>query len=277
MNRLKYYINEIRKNWKNKRWWKSRIMEYFLHPLELFFISGSYVLNEEWDNLIILDACRYDVFEEELRNWDIRGSLEYRISRGSNTGLFLRENFNISNLRGGDIIYITANPWVDKVLRGSNIKVISVWKSEWSEELGTVLPEAVYKKTIEIASKNQNKRIICHFLQPHGPYLKYEGGHYIRLNSSEKWAYKENLRIVMPYVEKLCKILPGKTVVTADHGEAFGERFGFLPIKIYGHPAIRIEPLIKVPWFVTEGEDNSAELEKELIRLKLRGVKLEKI
>jgi hypothetical protein len=45
-------------------------------------------MQEDWDNLIILDACRYGAFE---RNNTIPGALEYRFSRGSMTGEFFEE------------------------------------------------------------------------------------------------------------------------------------------------------------------------------------------
>ncbi|MFW6130788.1 MAG: hypothetical protein ACOC56_06340 [Atribacterota bacterium] len=40
---------------------------------------GDYFLEEEWDNLIILDACRYDTFKKYN---DISEDLEFRYSRG---------------------------------------------------------------------------------------------------------------------------------------------------------------------------------------------------
>jgi hypothetical protein len=42
------------------------------------------IFNEEWDNLIILDACKYDYFEKLLKK-RMKEKLEYRISQGSNT------------------------------------------------------------------------------------------------------------------------------------------------------------------------------------------------
>ena len=43
-------------------------------------------------------------------------------------------------------------------------------------------------------------------------------------------------------------------MITADHGELFGEWVGPLPAPIYGHtPQLRAEPLIKIPWFVVDG------------------------
>ena len=82
-----------------------------------------------FDNLIILDACRYDLFEAEIKNFNIKGKLEYRISRGSNTGYFLRENFEHKDLQPilKEIIYITANPLVNVYL--SHVTIAGINKS----------------------------------------------------------------------------------------------------------------------------------------------------
>ena len=55
--------------------------------------NGFYIFDELWDNLIILDACRYDTFKEVFTTRKITGNLELRISRGAHTTSFLRENF----------------------------------------------------------------------------------------------------------------------------------------------------------------------------------------
>src|SRR6056297_529711 len=51
---------------------------------------GTRVMDEDWDNLIILDACRYDMFAEQV---DLDGELESRISLGSTSEEFLEQNF----------------------------------------------------------------------------------------------------------------------------------------------------------------------------------------
>ncbi len=89
-------------------------------------------------------------------------------------------------------------------------------------------------------------------------------------------AYLNNLRIVMSYVSKLTSMLPGRIVITSDHGEAFGERLHpFLPIKIYGHISrIKIPSLIKVPWFIIDNNISNTDAIRnalrEVIRVKLK-------
>ena len=59
--------------------------------------------------------------------------------------------------------------------------------------------------------------------------------------------YEENLRIVLEDIADLVEELDGKVVVTADHGEAFGEE-GVWEHHIETH----IPPLIEVPWLEVE-------------------------
>ena len=68
---------------------------------------GIDVMKEDWDNLIILDACRYDYFKEKQKN--IRGELESVVSRGAHSSEFIEKNFLGRKLH--DTIYVTANPY----------------------------------------------------------------------------------------------------------------------------------------------------------------------
>ena len=70
--------------------------------------------------------------------------------------------------------------------------------------------------------------------------------------------------------------MQGRVVITSDHSNAIGEKLHpLIPFKIYGHPhgRIRIEALVKVPWFITEGKGDLKFLESELIRQKTRKIK----
>ena len=242
--------------------------------------KGFYVLSEPWNYLIILDACRYDIFKEVIKKFDLNGRLEYRVSRGSNTTEFLMENFGRGYYH--DIVYVTANPFVDLLLKDRFYKIISVWKYGWSDELNTVHPREVFKYALKAIIAYPDKRIIVHFMQPHYPFITMRSikttgiswlrsqalrGGSVKKQDTHIWMlvasgkvplevainkYRENLEIAMEYVIKLIDYLHGKIVITSDHGEAFGERMHFLiPKRIYGHVSgVRIKPLVKVPWYV---------------------------
>jgi len=310
-------LSNLRKNYKNIIWWRDLFLRKLIFPLLFRHNNGIYILQEAWDSLIILDACRYDVFEEIYRQRKMKGTLEYRISRGTDTISFLLENFGDKrfNSKCKEIVYVTANPFVNKYLKGKFHKIISVWNFGWDEELGVVPPESVYEAALKAVRKYKGKRFIIHFMQPHYPYItapeiaddslkelreavlqgrkicpKPIKRHILKISQSNFYltidkeihfkAYKENLRLAMPYVEKLIDILPGKTVVTADHGEAFGETLcSFKLIKIYGHPAqVRIPVLTKVPWLIIKPEEKKKRnLEKELARIRARRIRRYKV
>jgi len=287
----------------------SRVNNFLYRRIMVRFLRG--IMEEDWDNLIILDSCRYDVFKETVR-WD--GKCKYKISKGSCTRQFLLNNF--SNGVFLDTVYITANPHVDKFVSKSFYHVISVWRNHWDEKLGTVKPEDVVKESIKVLNEFKDKRIIIHFVQPHYPYLGEKGityNHLFRgitgkgIFDQEKnkpvvyeliknkfiskeeiiEIYRENLEIVLEQVELLLPHLQGKTVVTSDHGESFGGRGFPFPVKIYGHPCGTFcWDLIKVPWFeIYKGarktirraqrakiEEKTSELNNEELKSKLRAL-----
>jgi hypothetical protein len=211
---------------------------------------------------------------------NLPGRLESRISRGSSTPEFLVANFDGRDLL--DTVYVTANPQlyrnryrIDTELHA----VIDVWDDEgWDDQYGTVLPETVVDAAIDAVEEYPNKRHVVHFMQPHYPFLtdetEFDKGHLededtdegnvwtklmegmIDVDTETIWSiYDGNLRRVLPSVERLLDELPGKTVVTADHGNMLGERARPIPIREWGHPrGIYTSELVTVPWLVVDGE-----------------------
>lgn len=94
--------------------------------------SKSYtrVMNEDWDNLIILDGCRYDVFEETC---SMEGQLQPAISPASCTREWLGENFPEEY---PDTVYVSANPQTQiHGVEDRFFKSIRIWDECWDEEL----------------------------------------------------------------------------------------------------------------------------------------------
>lgn len=231
--------------------------------------TGIDVMAADWDNLIILDACRYDTFKE-LNTLD--GSLTTAISRGSMTAEWLDENFDGQSY--SDTIFVSGNPNLDNI-NAEFADIIRLWEDDWDDELGTARPESMVEKTLEAAARYPNKRLISMFVQPHIPFLGPAGRnisqhgftgngvvqeqretkpvwHQLAAGEVPKaavWdAYRENLELVLPHVDRLLSELSGRTVVSSDHGNAFGEK------GVYGHPrGIYTKELIEVPWFTVDG------------------------
>ncbi|MFP3871447.1 MAG: hypothetical protein ACOCTR_00560 [Candidatus Natronoplasma sp.] len=254
----------------------------------------SSIMEKDWDNLILLDGCRYDAFEEIN---DINGRLDHIYSKGSDTEEFLFRNFKDKKYQ--DAVYVTANPLVNRDVKDSFYKVIPVWLDDWCEEYGTVLPDKMTERVIETDKRYPHKRLIAHYVQPHYPFIgeigqKEIGPHegmlarrnYLsddrvehtnqliwnllregEVERSTIWrAYLENLELVLEHVKKLVEVLKGKTIISSDHGNLFGERLSPLPFKEYGHPSgIYHEKLIKVPWFIIQG-DKRKKIKKDEVK-----------
>ena len=124
------------------------------------------VIDEDWDNLILLDAARFDYFED-LNT--ISGSLRKEISRGKKSWEFIERNFIDRELH--DTVYVTANPFSSDIPEGTFHYVDHLHARVWDSRIGTVQPEDVVEAAIEAHNEYPNKRLIVHYMQPHRPYL----------------------------------------------------------------------------------------------------------
>jgi hypothetical protein len=69
-------------------------------------------------------------------------------------------------------------------------------------------------------------------------------------------AYHENLGLALDSTRRLLSSVDGRTVVSSDHGEMFGERPCLLLSKGYGHGKMAWNrPLCEVPWFVVDDQE----------------------
>ncbi|MFX0136552.1 MAG: hypothetical protein ACFFDN_23130 [Candidatus Hodarchaeota archaeon] len=236
-----------------------------------FSQNGIKVMSENWDYLIVLDACRYDYFKKY--NY-IDGILIREKSLGVGTPSWIKNNF-IHKYK--DVVYVSANPYISKLklkqLVGFNpfYHIEPVWKYGWDHYLSTVPPENVTIASIKMMEKYPNKRIITHYLQPHPPFLVYYKNNFLKYtrfvdkyididnkrNLAREYAkhgevdteliqkgYINNLMIVLKEANKLLEKMVGKIVITSDHGECFGE------YALFGHPRVYIKPLYDIPWLV---------------------------
>lgn len=148
--------------------------------------QGIDVMEQDWDNLIILDACRFDVFESVN---SIPGKLDCVISRGSHSEEFYRNGF--SNGPFKDTIIVTANPYTPIVCNNQFYRIITTFSGtrtvenlprieKIEDESGRLLeashienvhPKYLNKLAIDVIQENPNKRLIVHYMQPHDPYL----------------------------------------------------------------------------------------------------------
>ncbi len=285
------------------------------------------VNEEEWNYLIILDACRYDIFKEVYSEF-LCGNLNKRKSPGSSTTDWLEKSFT----ENYDYLYISGNPFINS--SGHSLSQVSTgyysdwkatdhfseivdsWKLDWNNEYETVLPEDITKRAVR--HLDDKRKTIIHYMQPHRPYIKgdveieniglrraFEKAAYNqtlkekmksevlsalyslwkRLDISTQFRikrflgkeaktekfileggkekileyYRQNLREALRWIKKLLPYLDGKVIITADHGEAFGED------GIWWHEYRENSPiLLEVPWFEVDMDKHKEGKEIEI-------------
>lgn len=131
-------------------------------------------MDEDWDYLLVLDACRYNYFEKVYDDY-FEGELEEIISPGTETSEWCRKVFTE---KYDDVVYVSGNPRINSSMeiKGFDSKthfheVVDVWDWGWDSERGTVLPDVINDSIFDSARKYPDKRIIGHYMQPHAPYL----------------------------------------------------------------------------------------------------------
>jgi len=236
-----------------------------------------YVLEKEWDLLVVLDACRLDLFEQVAPQYEFVDTIGSSVSAASSTTGWLRANFAEKFAEEcSNIAYVTGNP--NSVIVDSQFGLLDeVWRYAWDNEVGAIRPRPVTDRAVAAARDGDHDRMIVHYLQPHHPFLtmpELDRGTYIPRGdgprekrtrtvweqlstgdideSTVREGYRENLELVLDEVGVLLSNVDAdRVVITSDHGNAIGE-YG-----LYGHPTnVPIDVLCRVPWAATTARDH---------------------
>lgn len=231
--------------------------------------TGTKVMKEDWDTLILLDGCRYDMFDDRV---PFAGNLESRISLGSTSEEFLNQNFGSDEFH--DTVYVNSNVYFSKLGldHDQTFHAVIDLLDEWDEDLEIAHPRTVTEAARETHQCYPNKRVIVHYMQPHLPFIGEIGLEYRKevgyrnawipfrngeqpITIEELWeGYNENLDVVFDYLGCLLDKISGKVVISSDHGNMVGERQGPIPTReMFGHPwGVYTTELVRVPWFVVQ-------------------------
>lgn len=216
------------------------------------------VFEFDWDNLIILDACRHDLYEE------VMGPTTKRVTLGSSSDDYIQNTYSTENF--SDTVYVSGNLFFHepqfRELTGRSPnhvfhRLYETYLHGWDENHNTVLPEAVVSDAEKAMDEYPKKRKVLHFMQPHIPFvpcnLAKDSNDHVwelceqkQLDAKTAWkAYRKNLEYVLPYALRIGKQLPGRTVITADHGNLVGES------GLFAHPSGSDAAVLReVPWHV---------------------------
>lgn len=245
---------------------------------------GRSIFDAEWDVCIVLDSARLDMLRAA-----VDGPVPGAWSVGSMTTEWLSNTFreDVADQLVTTAL-VSATPHSTTVFRDrhwlSNDHLVrvpfpdtpavspdafagfyEVWRTH-TGEYDAVPPETMRDATIEAAQRHE--RVVAHWLQPHEPFLApdaplvgVEQGQNLwkalqagSVDEAAVWtAYTATLDYALDYVREVVDHVDGRVLITADHGNAFGE-WG-----VYGHPFAWPQPAVRrVPWLLVDGRGTNA-------------------
>lgn len=240
--------------------------------------SGRSIFSAEWDVCVILDACRADELERFTSSFGWLDEVGRFPSLASCTWNWVPQTVDETDPSVlAETIYVSANPFPEELTDpGTFAAVDEVYRYAWDDDRGTVYPGSVTDAAVRQWRGNEPERMVVHYVQPHVPFLSEDAASLSQSNFThaeesvaDAWdrvtkgeldrsvainRYRESLALALQSVDVLLSSIDAeRVVVTADHGEAFGE-WG-----LYGHPqGVDIPALTSVPWAVTDATDDGS-------------------
>jgi len=229
----------------------------------------------EWDLLVLLDCATVQMMQEVADGYDFVGEVGEHFSPGTTSAEWMRNTFTDRYREEmSRTVHVTGNTASEEFLESDQFRHLEeVWLDGWDDELGTIPARAITDRAIYYDRKLSPDRLIVHYMQPHPPFvprqdveasevrrygisgdgmdvadLHFEAGY----DRETLWdAHVENLEYVLDDVSLLLSnVSADRAVLSADHGQAFGEG------GAWGHgPGERVDVLRKVPWCVTSASD----------------------
>lgn len=196
-----------------------------------------------WDVMIILDACRYDFFEDIFSDY-LKGDLKIVKSEGTSTRDWLKYTWN----KKYKITYYSANPYINSAgipFKGFKAterfsKIVDVWDEGWNTKYNTVLPETM---TSFYDGKTPS---IIHYIQPHRPLLSLddEGGINMKVQGDGKsigqklWSFL-NRKLGERRFKSIYRLFRGEAGVSGY--ERLIRKYGFIKVcEAYKNNLIRV-------------------------------------
>ncbi|WP_200530637.1 hypothetical protein [Halorubrum sp. LN27] len=134
------------------------------------------LIEQEEFVLVILDACRFDYFQETYKDY-LDGELKKVWSEGSRTPEWIpktwTEDYNIT--------YVSGAPYMSDFRKDSLSgnytpsehfeRIKHVWATDWDGKRYTTNPSAITNTALSQISSDKKTRLVIHYLQPHQPYI----------------------------------------------------------------------------------------------------------
>lgn len=251
---------------------------------------GRSIYDADWDICIVLDSLRYDTACRCLAESSLEATTGAAWSRGSVTTEWLANTFRTDSAPDiAETTLLSATPHTETVFHGRSWltnpaatplaypnpptvaandfrRLEELWRTHATDH-DAVPPSTMADATIE-AYREDGDRVVAHWLQPHEPFIAPDaqlvGGKALSANvwqglqngtlaeDAVRQSYRATAQLAFEHVETVANAVDATILITADHGNAFGE-WG-----IYGHPFAWPQPAVRrVPWLMVDASNKT--------------------
>lgn len=248
-----------------------------LRRMDPFVDRGTNIYEDDWDVLVLVDACRVDALRHVAGEYNWFDDVDSRRSVAGRSDDWMDRTFTKAHAdEVASTIYVTGNPFAEEhVDDDAFAEVVHCYRSDWDDELDAMPARPITDATVDLARERNpgDYRFVVHYMQPHFPSIPaargdISVGSFGRGGIWNRWsmvrsgklsrfevfeAYLENLRYVLEEVDLLLSNLDADTViVSSDHGTALGEG------GVFGHSGLPFQSVRQVPWVVTTASDEGS-------------------
>ncbi len=184
---------------------------------------GEDFYDREWDLLVLLDACRWDLMEEVVAEYDFVETHGNFMGQSSHSREFLHKTFKENNTTGLDKLrvwkrvmldpdditpfkesytmktdpaiantaYVTWNVFAEMLDEDAFAEYVPVGRAKWGDDADILPPRAITDRAIDTMRTGDAERAIVHYMQPHTPFrdsdtTDHEGSAWERIQRGEK-------------------------------------------------------------------------------------------
>lgn len=165
----------------------------------MFYNYGIDFLEEDWDLLILLDACRADLIKEVSEEYEYIETVDTRISCASHSREWIHKSFmedgktplewlqtRLKMMQDPDdnelyaerfttrefpnLAYVTWNHF-SRILDEDQFYLMDeVWRYAWDDSIKGIEPRSITDRAIDVARTQNPDRMVVHYMQPHTPF-----------------------------------------------------------------------------------------------------------
>lgn len=206
------FLEEAREDYRKYgaesfRFTAEELFHGILSRVGYFANYGGDFYDHDWDLLILLDACRWDLMEEVVDEYDFLEPYDSFVGQSSHSREFLHKTFMENRRSGlgklqvwkgvlrdpddieifkehyrmqddpkiGETAYVTWNMFSEMLDGDAFHDYAALGRQEWGHDDQILDPRTLTDYTIDLLRREDPERTVVHYMQPHTPFRDSDG------------------------------------------------------------------------------------------------------